>query len=641
MKNDYRLMASMALFRELHNQEHDLYQILAVFVRQLIWDKRMYTFSAGELTRRLNLEYGFDLKEAVVKVALKRLNINCKSGVFRVDNVSELAFEENETINETLEIYDKENEKILKELIRFVEAYDNELDIQQLQKDFIEFVTTNGTNSRYAEYISAFVIEYSKWPEKMKVIERIKEGNLLYEGIRMNDNSELNELGIWKEAMNIYLEMDVLFYLGGFSGSLYHNMIRDVLDYVKEINETFRVKNSKNRIRLYYFPEVKEEIETFFEQAEKILRRKELVDPSVPAMQKILENCKTASDVVEKQSRFFSELQARGIVEYSSDRKFYRKEDYSENIESLKFIKENLAGEDEEKISRWLQRINYIGFLRQGHIINSFEQAVCVTLTNNNGIMRLERNLQLEEKVHRVTSMDYIINKFWFQLNKGFGQGKLPKSMEVLTKAQLVLSTQLTKTVTEQFDKIRTEYDKGNMSHDDMVASIMMLRRKMRYPEDIIPDSTEETIRDIKETDIEKMTQEYHFAIVHAKEEEQKREDGEKELQKVQQAYENEQKGRVLAEFECERVQEELAVAREQNRLYEEKEKEREIKQKKVRYISKKIVSGIFTVGLAVGAFVLWKHDKEFASYVLGILTLISTVASWFVGKKDKDNYKQ
>lgn len=49
-----------------------------------------------------------------------------------------------------------------------------------------------------------------------------------------------------------------------------------------------------------------------------------------------------------------------------------------------------------------------------------------------------------EDDIPFAKDIDFITNKFWFKLKKGFSnKSSLPKSFDVVTKAQIILSSQL------------------------------------------------------------------------------------------------------------------------------------------------------------------------------------------------------
>ena len=64
-------------------------------------------------------------------------------------------------------------------------------------------------------------------------------------------------------------------------------------------------------------------MDRYFEKAEAIFNNKELPDPSKPAMSKIVNGCKTSSEIIERKSSFYSFLKSKHILEYSDMEDFY------------------------------------------------------------------------------------------------------------------------------------------------------------------------------------------------------------------------------------------------------------------------------------------------------------------------------
>lgn len=68
---DQRLLASAALFRQLHENKKDIYDVLAQFLCSTIVIHQLWEFDVTKCSQELNSDYGFDIPEAVVKSCLK------------------------------------------------------------------------------------------------------------------------------------------------------------------------------------------------------------------------------------------------------------------------------------------------------------------------------------------------------------------------------------------------------------------------------------------------------------------------------------------------------------------------------------------------------------------------------------------
>ena len=73
-KDNSKLLASLAVFRELYDSEKDIYSIIASFLNDLIRKEKLNVIGINEITEKLNSEFEFDIPSAVVKTSLKRLD---------------------------------------------------------------------------------------------------------------------------------------------------------------------------------------------------------------------------------------------------------------------------------------------------------------------------------------------------------------------------------------------------------------------------------------------------------------------------------------------------------------------------------------------------------------------------------------
>ncbi len=73
MVHKNKMLASLAVFRELYDENKDIYQIIADFLLNIIQSKSLNGFSLKEISEELNNTYQFDIPDAVVKTALKKI----------------------------------------------------------------------------------------------------------------------------------------------------------------------------------------------------------------------------------------------------------------------------------------------------------------------------------------------------------------------------------------------------------------------------------------------------------------------------------------------------------------------------------------------------------------------------------------
>ena len=176
----------------------------------------------------------------------------------------------------------------------------------EIFENFNQFLFENGTSDSYSNHISSYIIKNEKDIDFVNNLNEIREGLILYHGIRYT--ADINELGTWKNKMVIYLNTEYLFSALEYNGILFKEIFDDFYNLVCEINAP-----DENKISLKYFPETMEEIENFFASAESILKGEKKLLPWKTAMKKIVDSCKYPSDVVALKVDFYAKLENLGI----------------------------------------------------------------------------------------------------------------------------------------------------------------------------------------------------------------------------------------------------------------------------------------------------------------------------------------
>jgi len=340
VKEDNRLLASLAVFRELYNAEKDVYGILSVFLNDLICSEKLYSFDAKEITMKLNDTFEFDIPKAVIETSLARLKfIEKNQGRYIVTDISKVNSKYVKDIQHTIE---SNNEAIIDNLFKFIEtekkAALSKIDKEKISHSFCCFLLDINNGDEFIEYITSFILKREEDRKFKDQLNLIREGVILYSGIKYNNN--LNDLGTWRTDLTIFIDTEVLFHLAGLNGELYQVLATDFLAYVREINQ----KAGKKLIKLKYFEEVKYDIENFFAKARYLFEGNDRPNPNVTAMVSILNGCKTASDILEKKSDFYTLLKSYSIEEDNYKDYFnpvnHRYNIVSQEIVSTPFLKQ-------------------------------------------------------------------------------------------------------------------------------------------------------------------------------------------------------------------------------------------------------------------------------------------------------------
>lgn len=118
--DESKCLASLAVFRELHDSKKDVYEIISEFLREIISSNAKYQFNLTEISQLLNDTFDFKIPEAVIRTALKKLKfLNKEKGFYVVEDISELNITSNIT-NKHSEIQ-RNNEHIINNLFSYIE----------------------------------------------------------------------------------------------------------------------------------------------------------------------------------------------------------------------------------------------------------------------------------------------------------------------------------------------------------------------------------------------------------------------------------------------------------------------------------------------------------------------------------------
>lgn len=507
-KKQITSLASLAVFRELYNKQTDIYGIISKFLIHIITCQYKYNFTLTEITNLLNESFGFSIPEAVINTSLGRIeNIKKEKEFFTLGK----KFEQVESDVALLQDNSfKKSNFIIEELFKFI-SEEKKLKLGENEKEkivqsFCSFLMDGANGEEYSAYISAFIVENNQNKNFNSDLEKIREGVILYTGLTHNPN--LNEIGSWTSELNIFLDTEMLYHFAGYNGILFKSNFDDFFNYVTEINQ----KGKKKLIRLKYFPEVKERIERFFTKAEYIVKGEDKPNPKTTAMLSVIEGCKDTSAVNEKKTDFFELLKRNGISEETGPTTLHE-ENYKYNIIDAQTI-ELLTKEFDQDVTENISILNYISILRKDRNLNNFYNISYILLTGNSITIKAAWHSHVKEEgnVPLATNLYWLTNKFWFKLNKGFGENSFPKSLGIITKAQTTLSAILSESIGAKFDELKSQFVKGEITEEQAKARLINLRKQARKPEDIQKDEIKSILSTISEDSIERFMREQEIS---------------------------------------------------------------------------------------------------------------------------------
>jgi hypothetical protein len=415
-------IASIAMFRELVNHELDIYDILAEFLKYIIFFKKFQNFTALEVNNSLKELFHFSVPEIVIKAALKKIEeIEEKDNQYSL--FSEIKYSE-EFINKKNEI-EKETQDIFNRIVSFIENKQaRKLSVPDKNKVFSElydFLLKSESRGReYAKLISLWVLQNSNNSEVKDTLNLIKEGVLVTSAFEYSPNEYRNKS--WDTSLTLYYDVENLFSLEGLNGEPYYSLANDLYELVKTCNK----KSKKQLIKLEYFSSTRHEVENYYNAAFEILRKGRRTFQSKSAMANILNGCEDPSDAQERKILFFKRLNYKGFQEYN-DRE-YSEESYQYNIidsKTLDDLKEQFSHCSEHELLHIQNVLNKINHLRKGKS-NSFYNAGYFFVTETNAMLNvaLHSRILRPDLVPLATNIEYLTERIWSKINSTFGNNK-------------------------------------------------------------------------------------------------------------------------------------------------------------------------------------------------------------------------
>jgi hypothetical protein len=603
------ILASVALFSELYDSGRDIYDVIAEFIKTAAVSEAQWSFSATDATTMLEKTFDFKIPEAVVKTTIKNrlrrdniVTFDPRSQLYTITDIPK-----DQLLISGLEELKENNFRILNNLKEYVEAKTLKVlsleEISNLNRDFNSFLLGNSISDKHSQLISSFIIENQAIADFTERLNTIKEGLILYAGVRYTP--DLNDLQAWPSDLTLFLDTEHIFNFAGYNGSVYKEIFMDFNGLVKDINIHSTKKSGKKKIELKFFNETKRQIDDFFHVAGLIIQRKATLDPTKTAMTEILNGCRTLSDIILKKNRLLQELKSYGI--HQEDERDYFK-DHSLVIEdpntiaALKIASEqNNRHFDQEEARQVLLIFTKVNVLRKGINNSGLEKIGYIFVTGtgasllwaHNGLIK--RN---EKDIPFASSMDFITDKFWFKLKKGLNDKKaLPKSQDIITKAQMVLASQLNNSISKRYNELTAKAKQGKLTQDEAISSYAELREMVVNPEDIIPEFIDESLAFLNDDNLEKFLHERSLLL--------------------------------------RKVQEGDAAIKTLKKIQSEQDRNRKKRKKDITKIYYSLSVILFVAVLFIVPFLIWKIIKDTKTNqdtTLGILGLVITLIVEFAG---------
>ena len=202
-----------------------------------------------------------------------------------------------------------------------------------------------------------------------------------------------------------------------------------------------------------------------------------------------------------------------------------------------------------------------------------------------------EPKIKHNGEVPLVSDLRFIINRFWFKLQKPLSNDSQPKSFQLATKAKIILSSLFGDNLSFQLNRIKEQVELGQITKEDALDLVVSLREEKYYlPENIDSvDSVEDTLFWLNENALER-------ALLEKK-------------------YEQDKRDKILKENEH---------LKNENTKFHEKEKMDQTKKEKNKTNFKRLLIVILVLFLLILiCYVIYKLYlyKEEIGYILGILS--------------------
>lgn len=505
---DYtRLVSSAAVMRSLFDSKNDIQDVISEFIKAYINLSNIKAFSTIDCKVGLNKDFGFDLPEAVINTCIRTKLV--KSEELVKNKGSYVVTENFSATNRISEGYESTRTRyssLIWNLSKFCLKHEpSDTDINEVRHNFENYLLRKPQNGRFDSKIAEYILENESSIEFKELITLIEEGLIIYTGVKYTP--DLSSLGSWKNNLTIYLDSHHLYNAAGFNGELFKQLFDDFFSLIQVINGS----KKGGKIQLRYFIETSNDIDAFFYAAENILSKKARLDPSKKAMVTILNDVSTRSEVALKKARFLSFLDKKGITKESKS-DYYNDVEYNiESAEVTDHLSQKYPHEDadysENDISKILKIFTKINVVRKGENNTGFDGIKAIFLTDN----KFYQKLSFDEKIFSgngdipfVTNIEYITQKFWFKLNRGFGGNVTnPSTFDSFIKARLVLSAQINKDVSKVFKDIIQKRETSEIDDQTLVYLHDELNRYELSPESVTLDSfyvTEDKLENFAET---------------------------------------------------------------------------------------------------------------------------------------------
>lgn len=451
----------------MYNDRTSLYDLSLKFIEYAVLSCNKTKVSLDDIQVCLKEVYAFDMPKAVLKRCLndKKLKANVK---YETGNYYSFISKNNK--KDDIEKNLKENNIIYEKLFHSICEYVREKiggqDIEEnsVKKSIENFLLGMPESNKYEKYVSAFFCSHNNINKNE--INSIKEGYILYNALSYEGISDG-----WHYGINLLLSLENIFSIAGYNNYLYNKKANEFLEIVNDIN----IK--EKYINLFYPPFVREDIENYFKAAENIVETGNWFDPAKDAMRYIIDRCSSPAEVVTLKLDFYETLKKLNIKEYKED--YDIPDEY--NLVDAKIANEFLSEQKYDsfdEICEEQKKLSYINMLRGQAVPKRVTDCKYLYITEKKltGKLAAKDDYRENNSYRLAVNMDDIFSDLWFYRYKGFSPNKNFITFDALSRAQMVISANLSENISKNYDELRCKFEKGEIDGDKLKRDYVELR---------------------------------------------------------------------------------------------------------------------------------------------------------------------
>ena len=492
-------LAARSVFAEMYNNKKDITSVVSEYIIEIL-NEIALSFSIEEMQNKLLDKYGISIPSSIVKSALKKIVKEDICGV-SIKKQGVYYSIEKRPCEHKADVDEKNTHlktSVLLPLFNYIEKKENKT-LSGNEKNIIEselctYLLDKENAGEYSNLISCYLVSREKDANFTKDISFIREGTILELGLRYTGVPSISQY--CNNELYIFLDTEILFSAKGLNGTVFKNLFDSFFEQVEAINQAVYRKYRKKYVSLFYTKNVENEINNYFDAAQRSIRLNKFEPFPKDAMKNILMDCKEASDVVAKRVDFFRYIEEKRILLYKRNFQMsdevYRKYNIScgENVSKIA----QDMGISNDEAYRHLEVISFINCLRDGGEDKNVDTSRYIYVTGKNARLSVAKMFKDEKGCVAATSLDWLTNIFWYRLNRGVLNEKRPLSFDAITKAKILLASDRNEKIAKLYDKYSQE--KQNETEEQNSAYIYELKKGTLNADDI----NSENINDIQDT---------------------------------------------------------------------------------------------------------------------------------------------